>query len=164
MKTTVVPAQITTVEDRIAGNLNFPQIILLVFSLIIGAAIYAVFPPNIHLSAAKIVLIVLQFAVFGGLAIRYNGKILAEWLTIYMRYHFRPRIYIFSKNDCVEREVIMPEIEKTAAKPVIAAKVARKNKEVADQIDGRSLIDESAFAMSIRPSKKGGMDVVLREL
>ena len=34
MRTTIVPAQMTTVEDRIAGNLNFTQIFLLVTALL----------------------------------------------------------------------------------------------------------------------------------
>ena len=33
MKTTVVPAQVTTVEDKIAGNLSFVQIIILIITI-----------------------------------------------------------------------------------------------------------------------------------
>lgn len=164
MKTTVVPAQITTVEDRIAGNLNFPQIILLVFSLIIGSAIYAVFPPKIHLSVVKIILIATQFAFFGGLAIRYHGKILAEWFTIYLRYHYRPRVYVFNKNDSALRDVVMSELPQKAVMQT-KPKPVRKDKRIAqEQMEPGYLINEELFAMTVRPSKKGGMDVVLREL
>jgi hypothetical protein len=36
MRTRVIPAQITTVEDRIAGNLNLTQILLLMIPVILG--------------------------------------------------------------------------------------------------------------------------------
>jgi hypothetical protein len=39
MRTTVIPAQITTVEDRIAANLNLTQIILLLASLFVATFI-----------------------------------------------------------------------------------------------------------------------------
>lgn len=99
MKTVVVPAQITTVEDKIAGNLTLPQIVLLVFSLVVGAGIYAAIFPKLHFNAVKIVLIGMEFSFFGGLALRYNGKILGEWLVIYLRFRSRPRRYIYTKND-----------------------------------------------------------------
>jgi hypothetical protein len=36
MKTTIIPAQITTVEDKIAGNLSFAQILLFLAALFLG--------------------------------------------------------------------------------------------------------------------------------
>ena len=78
MKTTVVPAQITTVEDRIAGNFTFIQIFLLIVALIVGTIVYAIAPPQMMLGSIKLSLIVFQFFVFGGLAIRINGKIVAD--------------------------------------------------------------------------------------
>lgn len=46
MKTTVVPAQITTVEDKIAGSLTFTQIIMLVIPLLTSTAIYVLILPS----------------------------------------------------------------------------------------------------------------------
>ena len=57
MKTTVVPAQITTIEDRIAGNLTFIQIVLLICALILSTVVYAAIPPRIHLTVVKLILI-----------------------------------------------------------------------------------------------------------
>ena len=40
MKMTVVPAQVTTVEDRIIGNLGFSQILLLIVPVFAAAGIF----------------------------------------------------------------------------------------------------------------------------
>jgi len=161
MKSTVVPAQITTVEDKIAGSLNFIQIILLVFSLIIGTAFYGLIPPKLHLSSLKIVLMIAEFAVFGLLALRYKGRILADWLVIYLRYKARPRIYIFTKNDPQSREqfadIKIMQKEKTPLVTTVKKRI-KKNKLIE-----RPIIESSGSIVSIRPSKKGGFDVEYQE-
>ena len=161
MKSTVVPAQITTVEDKIAGSLNFIQIILLVFSLIIGTAFYGLIPPKLHLSTLKIILLIAEFAVFGLLALRYKGRILADWLVIYLRYKARPRIYIFTKNDPQSREqfadIKIMQKEKT---PLVATVKKRiKNNKLIDH----PIFENSGSIISIKPSKKGGFDVEYQE-
>lgn len=161
MKSTVVPAQITTVEDKIAGSLNFIQIILLVFSLIIGTAFYGLIPPKLHLSSLKIVLMIAEFAVFGLLALRYKGRILADWLVIYLRYKARPRIYIFTKNDILSRDqLVETKIAREEMAPITqtAKKKNKRNKSV-----DRPIIESSGSIVSIRPSKKGGFDVEYQE-
>jgi len=161
MKSTVVPAQITTVEDKIAGSLNFIQIILLVFSLIIGTAFYGLIPPKLHLSSLKIVLMIAEFAVFGLLALRYKGRILADWLVIYLRYKARPRIYIYTKNDPQSREQVadikIMQEEKTPSTATVKKRI-KKNKLIE-----RPIIASSGSIVSIKPSKKGGFDVEYQE-
>ena len=161
MKSTVVPAQITTVEDKIAGSLNFIQIILLVFSLIIGTAFYGLIPPKLHLSTLKIILLIAEFAVFGLLALRYKGRILADWLVIYLRYKARPRIYIFTKNDPQSREqfadIKIMQKEKTPLVATIKKKL-KKNKLI-----DHPIFENSGSIISIKPSKKGGFDVEYQE-
>ena len=161
MKSTVVPAQITTVEDKIAGSLNFIQIILLVFSLIIGTAFYGLIPPKLHLSSLKIVLMIGEFAFFGLLALRYKGRILADWLVIYLRYKARPRIYIFTKNDPQSREqfadIKIMQKEKTPLVATVKKKI-KKNKLI-----DHPIFENSGSIISIKPSKKGGFDVEYQE-
>lgn len=163
MKSTVVPAQITTVEDKIAGSLNFIQIILLVFSLIIGTAFYGLIPPKLHLSSFKIVLMIGEFAVFGLLALRYKGRILADWLVIYLRFKSRPRIYIFTKNDIPSREkqieVIQEIEERQVAKSHKRIKIFRRKSKIIQN----PIIANSGSIISIKPSKKGGLDVEYQE-
>ncbi|HEY1074235.1 MAG TPA: PrgI family protein, partial [Patescibacteria group bacterium] len=89
MRTTVVPAQITSVEDRIAGNFTFAQVLLLIVPLLVGTAIYVGVEPRSDLSTVKTILVCAQFLFFGALAIRYNGKILAQWLVVYFAFYLR---------------------------------------------------------------------------
>ena len=42
MRTTVVPAQVTTVEDKIAGNLGLSQLLLLTLPVFGGSALFLV--------------------------------------------------------------------------------------------------------------------------
>jgi hypothetical protein len=162
MKTTVVPAQITTVEDKIAGSLNFIQIMLLILSLIIGAAIYGVVPPRIHLTTLKLVLIAMEFSALGGMAIRIKGKIVAEWLIVILRFKLRPRIYVYTKNDLFARNIIVSE---KIEKPAINMKKSYKNlKQDSNKTAEGEYFDDSNVSITVRPGRKGGLDVSLREI
>lgn len=164
MKTTVVPAQITTVEDRIAGNLTFPQIVLLIIPLITSAAIYVVFPQKMHFSTAKIILIAFQFIFFCGLAIRFRGKILADWLVIYLRFMARPRRYVFTKNDMAARngyikldEKLIVEEEKTEEKHFHIEEL-----KTTERIQVDRLLENPELSLSFKIAKRGGIDVHLK--
>jgi hypothetical protein len=165
MKTTVVPAQITTVEDRIAGSLTLPQIVLLVMSMVIGALIYAVVMPKMHFGSIKMTLIIIEFIFFGGLALRFNGKIVGEWLVIYLRFSSRPRRYIFTKNDPIHREIILEEPKATELKKseIKAESKAAKTISLRDQIKIDQLFNEDQIRLSFKPSKKGGLNVELQK-
>src|SRR6266576_4782423 len=99
MRTSIVPAQITTVEDKVAGNLGLTQLLLLAAPVFISTATYIVLPPNLGAAAYKIVMMTVIAVVFGLLAIRIKGKILLLWAIMITRYNLRPRHYIFDKND-----------------------------------------------------------------
>lgn len=160
MKSTVVPAQITTVEDKIAGSLTFAQILLLVFSLIIGTAFYGLIPPKLHLSTLKMILMILQFAVFGLLALRYKGRILAEWLIVYLRYRARPRIYVFTKNDLGSRDLLTNVMPESMEKKSVKAKARETDR---DTEKNYPVFNNPGSIVSIKPSKKGGLDVEYTE-
>ncbi len=161
MKTCVVPAQITTVEDKIAGSLNFAQILLLVFSLIIGTAFYGLIPPKLHLNSIKLVLMVFQFFIFGALAIRYHGRIFADWLIIILRFKARPRVYIYTKNDVTSRQYTKNIFETEQKQPVgkTAIKKTLKKSQYKD-----ILPDCSGTLVAVKPSKKGGLDVEYQKI
>ena len=74
MKTTTVPAQITTVEDKIAGNLNASQLFLLAVSVFSAFGLYLLFPPSMELTIPKILLCVLSMLFFSSLAIRIRVR------------------------------------------------------------------------------------------
>ncbi len=108
MRTTVIPAQITTVEDRIAANLNLTQIILLLASLFVATFIYAVFPHRLSLTFYKYPLFVINFIVFITLSLRIKGRVVLNWLFVLSTYYFRPRYYVFNKNAITLRNIVMP--------------------------------------------------------
>ncbi len=104
MKITVVPAQITTVEDRVAGNLSFSQLILFAVPVFGGSLLYAILPPFMGASLYKIIFIAIFAFVCTVLAIRIKGKIVLLWLITLLRYQLRPRRYVFDKNSALSRE------------------------------------------------------------
>lgn len=167
MRTTVVPAQITTVEDRIAGSLSLNQIVLLVIGLVISGALYALCPPKMHLGSMKIILIVMEFAFFGLLAIRINGKIIADWLIIYLRYALRPRRYIYTKADPIHRDIVIEQDEALAEpeKPEInEANVKSRIISLAEQIKIDKIFKNDDLSISFKLSKKGGIDVNFNQI
>ena len=86
MKITVVPAQVTTVEDRIVGNLGFSQMLLLIVPVFVGAGLFAVLPPAMGGASYKYVIMAIIAFFCALLAIRIRGKILAAWLVTILRY------------------------------------------------------------------------------
>lgn len=163
MKTTVVPAQITTVEDRIAGNFTFAQIFLMIISLILGTVIYVVLPPRMHLGSLKLTLIVFQFLLIGGLAIRINGKIIAEWLATYFRYSKRPRQYVFTKNDETGREkvAVIKRQETEVSEKKKESKIAIPTIPLSEEAKVAVLLTNPSLTVSFELAKKGGIDVSL---
>lgn len=165
MKTTVVPAQITSVEDRIAGSMTFPQIVLLIVPLLIGTLIYVCMPTRVHLSIIKIILISLQFIFFALMAVRFRGKIIAEWLIIYIRFTSRPRRYIFTKNDISARDVGIvqsenhKDLEQQKPKHKIVPSIVSPN-----NTGVGSLLDNPGLTVSFKLAKKGGLDVSLKPI
>lgn len=99
MKTTVVPAQITTVEDKIAGNLSFTQLLLLTTPVFLGGAVFILIPPMFGYTVLKLVIATCLAFICIMLAIRIKGKILAQWIAVIARYRLRPQFYLFNKND-----------------------------------------------------------------
>ncbi|HOX40949.1 MAG TPA: hypothetical protein PK263_02025 [bacterium] len=164
MKTTVVPAQITTVEDRIAGTLTFPQIILLIIPLITGAAIYSGIPPKIHFTLIKLVLIGSQWLFFGGLALRVRGKIIGDWLILYLRFTLRPRLYIFTKNDLANRDIAPAKLSKEAEQEQTETIgiIEKPSLPLSERIKLERLLTNPLLSIQFKPARKGGIDVALK--
>ncbi len=165
MKTSVVPAQITTIEDKIAGNMTFPQILLLVISLVLGTIIYVIVPPSSRLSVIKIIAIVVQFLILGLLALRVKGQTMADRLMILLRYALRPRLYLFTKNDLATRDVAVLEKAKKTAKvnnDLTKKKQAVPEKPKLDQSMLDRFLTDPSLNIRLELTKKGGIDVSLK--
>lgn len=98
MRSTAVPAQVTTVEDRIMGNLGFSQLVLFVLPIFVGAGLFIILPPVMHGSLYKYIAITIVALVSGILAIRIKGRIILLWLVTMLRYNLRPKYYVFQKT------------------------------------------------------------------
>lgn len=166
MRTTVVPAQITTVEDRIVGNLTFTQVLLLILPLLSSTALYVFLSPHSHISTLKFVLMLGQFALFGGLALRFKGRIVAEWIGVLTRFTKRSRTYIFTKNDPTGRQVVLDldeaDSEPTTVTPVIPARSGIGS--LADQLKVERLFANPKFTVSFGLAKKGKVNVSLTQV
>ena len=164
MKTSVVPAQITTVEDKIAGNLTFSQIVLLIIPLILGTIVYVLTPPSSKVTIIKLIVICILFASFGILAVRFRGRTVADWLIILLRFGLRSHLYVFTKNDLETRSVIIPEKHREIAAIKIQAAKKKSTKKLVPQVDQpllNRLLKDPALMVRLELGKKGGINVSL---
>lgn len=163
MRTTVIPAQITTVEDKIAGNLNLTQIILLLASLFITTFIYAVLPQKLSFTVYKIPLIVVSFMICLTLALRVKGRVVLNWIFLLAGYYFRPRCYVFNKNDSYLRPMdILPELKKKKALRVKKA-VGKSKSDIATipNLAGlKALLIRHRENLSFKFQKNGGINAI----
>lgn len=123
MRTTIIPAQITTVEDKIAGSLNMTQIMILMVPVLWTAIVYIIFLPVMKLAPYKFALVFLSLVICLTLALRIKDKIVAQWLGVLFQYRLRPKYYLFNKNNLTNRELVIPELPVEYAP---AKKIAKK--------------------------------------
>lgn len=161
MKTTAIPAQVTTVEDKIAGNLSMTQIILLLVPLFASIFIYALLPERLHFTPYKIGLIFLVLVAFLTLAVRVKERIILTWLILLVSYHLRPHVFVFDKNDPYLRE--NPLLKENEHKNLIAKEQTKKKEEGRSKLSIRnlilleSLISSRNTKMAIKFSHKRGL-------
>ena len=167
MKQTVVPAQVTTVEDRIVGNLGLTQIVLLSLPVLAAGVVFAAFPPVMHVSLYKLILLTLFVTLCGGLAIRVKGKIVLLWIIVRLRYNIRPGYYVFNKNTTSNRElystttvVELPEDEHEK----VDTRRQTSKLSVADTVRVLAAMDNPAANITFATNKKGNLYVRITEV
>lgn len=167
MRTTVIPAQITTVEDKIAGSIGFTQLLLLITPVFLGSALFVILPPFFAYATYKLVVIVCVAAICGVLAIRVRGRILLLWLITLLRYNLRARYYVIDKNDTYLREdeatqqaLVSEEI--TQQKPTKARAVPRLS--TAEVIEAEGILTNPAAKARYEVTKRGELRVHLTEV
>ena len=158
MRTTIIPAQITTVEDKIAGSLNMTQILIMMFPVLWTALVYILLFPSMKLTSFKLVLIIFATATSSILALRIKDKIVAEWLGVLFKYRLRPKYYLFNKNDLTNRTIDIPElpIEQITVKKSVKkiSKSQNMNLDILDQVRLEHLINSGKVALHYQLSKK----------
>ena len=165
MRTCIIPAQITTVEDKIAGNLNMTQIGILMAPLFLGTLIYLAFPPFTHFAVYKITIAAFVLIVCLFLSLRIKDKVVINWLIVLLKFNLRPGFYIFNKNDIYQRDLYLPIIKITHRNAIL-----KKEAKVKSGLASKNLIKlqgylkNPKYALSLRPNKKGGLYVALNEI
>jgi len=167
MKVTVVPAQVTTVEDKIMGSLGFSQLVLLILPVFGGAGIYAGLPPFMTSSIYKYVAIGVFAVICYLLAIRIKGKILAQWLIVILSYNLRPKYYLFNKNTLALRQqyISQPKEIKADTSPVQKRqRVSTPALALSETVKIYTAINNPASKLSFETTKKGGLHVRLTQI
>ena len=166
MKMTVVPAQVTTVEDRIIGNLGFSQILLLIVPVFTAAGIFTLLPPFMGGALYKYVLMGVVALLFGLLSIRIKGKILASWLVTILRYNLRPKYYLYNKNTESLRETYPTKKEEPekATTTKTQRHTARPQLDIPATARVLATIENPAAKVRFETGKKGNLHVRLTEI
>ena len=82
MKTSIVPAQITSIEDTVTAKLSLTQIILLILPVFVSALIVALSPPFMHIRTYKLVLSMIFGMPSMLLAVRLRGQLILYWQAL----------------------------------------------------------------------------------
>ncbi len=152
MRTTVIPAQVTTVEDTIAGNLTLTQIILLILPVLFSTAIYAVLPEKLSFTLYKIPLMGIVSLIFVVLAQRIKGRLILNWIVLLTTYFVRPHLFVFNKNTLFARDFAPISVKRKAHTPAKTIAKNKENDEVAE-FDYESLLRETD--VQVRFTRKG---------
>lgn len=169
MRSRVIPAQITTVEDKIAGNLSLTQLLILMTPVFVASFVYAVLPPAMDLAWYKGVITIIALVTSLILALRVKGKVVAQWLVVLLRFNARPKYYVFNKNESYSREKYVIDesdaislsnnknLNKTEAKSLTTSF------EVSDLVNLESLLASNS-KLRFRSGKKGGLNVAFEQI
>lgn len=168
MKRSIVPAQITTVEDQIVGGLSPQQLALLIFPFCLGFVAFAVMPPNFHLASYKIGIVVFLEVIGAALSIRVKEKMLLHWIITVVRYNVRPRYYVYDKNDSYLRDEI-PSGVKHADMPeqqiAVENSVVQQSKlKLADVVKLEEIMADPRANLRFKTGKDGKLNVVIQEI
>jgi hypothetical protein len=165
MKTTIVPAQITTVEDKIFGNISPLQFLLIMAPVLAGGILYVVLPPFYAYSLYKVVFMTCLCVCCGVLAIRFRERILLSWLIILSAYYLRPQYFVLDKNDTHLRDLDLPtqnsSPEVTDAKVSKGRVMPRIQIDAAEKLQAQDLLMQPGTRLQIKPNKKGGYSVFI---
>src|SRR5579884_2880379 len=105
MKSIIVPAEITSVKDKIGGYLTLTQVLILISGLFTDFIIFVVMPEFLQVSVYKLVAIVFISIIIGALAVPYKDDIALAWLICVLKYSLRPRLYIYDVNDTYTKQL-----------------------------------------------------------
>lgn len=167
MRVSIVPAQITTVEDKIAGNISVQQAMLLGIPILFGFIIALTFPPSGQFVAYKMAIVLVLFVICGSLAIRIKDRIVAQWLKLFAIYCARPLHHVYDKNSTYLRDIDTVE---AVTEEAIDIQPVKKPSVITNTISPKEFVRLEQFATDIRAGmkfevgKKGELNVRITEV
>ncbi len=166
MRSTIVPAQVTTVEDRVAGKLGLSQLLLLVTPIFGGSLTFILLPPFFDYATYKIVLIVIIAVISGLLAIRFRGRIILQWVATIIRFNLRPRYYVHDKNSIYMRDIPPKHIPKETTEPEKKEPILQRlpNLSTAELVRIEEIIANPQANLRFKANRKGGLSVHITEI
>jgi|SRR3989344_94823 len=169
MKTQVIPAQITTVEDKIAGNLNLVQILLLLLPVFFATIVYTLFTPRLELTFYKLPLVMAAFLICIILSLRIREKVVLNWFILLLKYNLRPKYYVYNKNESYLRNLDLSVFKKKRRLILQKSTIKQKSKKlsssfaISDLIRLNDLIASPKYSFSIKTNGKGGLSVAFEQ-
>lgn len=169
MRTQVIPAQITTVEDKIVGNLNLTQLFILISPILVITGVYAFLPPTMKIVSYKVSIFIISIISAIALSLRIKGKVVINWLGILFTYNLRSKYYVYNKNEPLFREMALPHTEKKRANSVKMVSVD-ENKEILPKskikelASFENLLDQNEVDFRYKTGKKGGINVAFDQI
>ncbi len=166
MRTTIIPAQITTVEDKIAGNLNFTQILLLMVPVLVMMILFTFMPPIMKLAGYKLWLILIILLVCLVLSLRVKGRVVFNWLLIVCRFKLRPSFWVLNKNDKTfrEEEIMVIKNEKKKTEKIKATNKRERKLETAESVKFLQILTNKKNSFSFKLNSKGGLNVAFEQI
>ena len=164
MKTTIIPAQITTVEDKIAGNLNMTQVLILMTPVFSAGIVYALFIPAMTFAWYKVVITIPVLIISFILSLRMDDKLVVNWLVLLLRYNLRPKYYVFNKNDGYLRVIDLPIFKKKDFKSTKFVRTKRKAFFHSFGIREQIAFERDKENIAFKVNKKGGFNVIFNEI
>lgn len=166
MRTANVPAQVTTVEDQVAGNLSMSQLALILAPFFVGGGIYALLPPDFEGATYKVVITVVVAVICAIAAVRFRGKILLLWAIVLLNYNLRPRHYVYNKNDTYLRDTPKPEQKEEPAKAEVRQEqeLPANTLSVPDLVKLQDIVTDPKAKLRFLTDKKGGLRVHVTEV
>jgi len=170
MKTRVIPAQITTVEDKIVGNLNIAQMLMLIAPVFFTTLVYVLFPPTMSFVLYKLAISLIVFVVCTTLSLRIKGKVVANWLAVLLQYNLRAKYYVYNKNEAYLRTIYLPGIEnqqtkqenQSPAKKKVKKSLARLN--IRGLVTMENIISNGGLDLRYKAGKKGELNVAFEQI
>lgn len=166
MRTTIVPAQITTIEDKVAGNLSFTQLMLLVAPVFLSGLTYAFLPPFVTFSAYKISIVGVIALVCATMAIRIKGRLVLDWLIVRAKYNARPEIYVHGINSIYLRDTSVQNTKKEqpteSEETTTVIQYEKPKLPRLVRLEEALITPEADFHFRI--NKKGGLNVHIKEI